>query len=69
MTNYQKIRSMLTTGEAACLFHVHASTVRRWNNRGILKAYRIGPRAERRYRREDVAVLLLDRAMRKYLGH
>ncbi|MGB2814930.1 MAG: helix-turn-helix domain-containing protein [Dehalococcoidales bacterium] len=47
---------MLTTGDVARIFNVHPSTVRRWHARKLLKSYRIGPRAERRYRREDVAL-------------
>ncbi len=66
MTHYEQIRNMLTTGEVARLLNVHPSTVRRWSNRGIIKAYRIGPRAERRYRRDDVAVFLLNRAVQRY---
>jgi excisionase family DNA binding protein len=60
------INTMLTTGEVARIFDVHASTIRRWSE-GMLKAYRTGPRGKRRFRREDVAVLYLDRAIQKYL--
>jgi len=66
-THYEQISTMLTTGEVARLFNVHASTVRRWNERGIIKTYRIGPRGERRFRRDDIAILFLDRAVQKYL--
>lgn len=52
---------MLTTGEVARILNVHPSTVRRWNNRKLLKGYRIGPRAERRYRREDIELFLRER--------
>ena len=45
---------MLTTGEAARLLGIHVNTVRRWNAKGILKSYRIGPRGDRRFRREDI---------------
>jgi len=45
---------MLTTGDAAQLLGVHTNTVRHWSQNGILKAYRIGHRADRRFRREDV---------------
>jgi excisionase family DNA binding protein len=61
------ISTMLTTSEVAAIFNVHASTIRRWSEQGILKTYRTGPRGERRFRREDVAVLFLDRAIKKYL--
>lgn len=67
MRFYEQISNMLTTGEVARLFNVHPSTVRRWSNRGIIKAYRIGPRGERRFRRDDIAVFLLERAVQKYL--
>ena len=67
MTHYERISNMLTTGEVARLLNVHPGTVRRWSDRKIIKAYRIGPRGERRYRRDDIAVFLLNRAVRKYL--
>lgn len=52
---------MLTTSEVADLLHVHINTVRRWSNQGILKAYRIGPRGDRRFRKEDVDRFLEER--------
>ena len=67
MTHQSKMSNMLTTGEVARLFNVHTDTVRRWSDQGIIKAYRIGPRGNRRFRREDVAVLYLERAIQKYL--
>ncbi len=66
-THYERISTMLTTGEVARLLNVHDSTVRRWNDRGIIKAYRIGPQGERRFRRDDIAIFFLDRAVQKYL--
>ncbi len=55
MVDYKKIEPMLTTSEVARTLNVHINTVRRWSNRGILKAYRIGSRGDRRFRREDIA--------------
>lgn len=49
--------NMLTTGQVARLLHIHPNTVRRWSNRGILISYRISKRGDRRFRREDVALL------------
>ena len=54
---------MLGTGEVARLLGVHPSTVRRWDNHKLLKGYRIGPRADRRYRREDIAAFLRERSI------
>ena len=45
---------MLTTRDVARLLSVHVNTVRRWSNQGVLKSYRIGPRGDRRFRREDI---------------
>ncbi|MFC1931773.1 helix-turn-helix domain-containing protein [Chloroflexota bacterium] len=67
MAHYERIRDMLTTGEVARIFDVCPSTVRQWSNRGIIKAYRIGPRGERRFRRDNTAIFFLEKAVRKYL--
>ncbi len=58
MVNYKETESMLTVGDAAHLLHVHINTVRRWSNNGILKAYRIGPRGDRRFKHEDISSFL-----------
>ena len=58
-TNYQ-MGGMLTVREVSQLLHVHSNTLRRWSDQGIIKAYRIGPRGDRRFRAEDIAVLLLE---------
>ena len=49
---------MLTVREVASLLHVHVNTVRRWSNRGLLKAYQINHRGDRRFRQVDVALFL-----------
>lgn len=52
--------TMLTVGEACRILYVHCNTLRRWTERGLITAYRIGPRGDRRYRREDVDALLTE---------
>ena len=52
--NNNSIDPMLTTSEVAYLLNVHINTVRRWSNLGILQAYRLGSRGDRRFRREDI---------------
>lgn len=59
MTQDQLTGSMLTVREVSQLLHIHSNTLRRWTDQGILKAYRIGPRGDRRFKPEDIAVLLL----------
>jgi len=57
---------MLTASELAHLLNVHINTVRRWSNRGILKAYRIGPRGDRRFNKEDINSFLAENPEAKY---
>jgi excisionase family DNA binding protein len=49
---------MMTTSDVAHLLNVHINTVRRWGDRGVLRAYRIGPRGDRRFHRDDIAMFL-----------
>jgi len=60
MGNNKQMNTMLTVREVSRLLHVHSNTLRRWSDQGIIKAYRIGPRGDRRFRPEDIAVLLLE---------
>ena len=50
--------TMLTTREVARILNLHINTVRRWSNQGILRAYRVGSRGDRRFIRQDVENLL-----------
>ncbi len=59
MRHYNQTNGMLTIQEVAELLHVHSNTLRRWTDQGMMKAYRIGPRGDRRFRAEDVDVFLL----------
>jgi excisionase family DNA binding protein len=56
----EEITPMLTIGKACQVLYVHCNTLRRWTEKGLIKAYRVGPRGDRRYRREDVDALLAE---------
>ena len=58
MANHKEIDPMLTVNDVARLLNVHINTVRRWSNQGILKAYRVGSRGDRRFRQEDITSFL-----------
>ena len=45
---------MLTVVEVARLLHLHPNTVRIWSDTGLIKAYRIGHRRDRRFKVEDI---------------
>lgn len=48
------VDNLLRTGDVARLLNIHANTVRRWSRNGILKAYRIGPRGDRRFVESEI---------------
>jgi len=50
---------LLTTAQAAVMLGVHPNTIRNWADATILPSYRIGPRRDRRFRREDLDTFLL----------
>jgi excisionase family DNA binding protein len=58
MTERNLTDDMLTVREVARRLHVHPSTLRRWSNQGLITAYRITPRGDRRYKLRTVALLL-----------
>ena len=60
MASAQEISDMLTIREVARLLHVHPNTLRRWSNDGIVRAYRINTRGDRRYKREEIVRFLDD---------
>lgn len=51
---------VLRIGDVAELLRLHRNTVRRWANSGLLKSYRLGPRGDRRFKREDVEAFMHD---------
>ncbi|MBM4446916.1 MAG: helix-turn-helix domain-containing protein [Chloroflexi bacterium] len=61
MARISQSNGMLTGRQLARLLNVHINTVRRWDDRGVLKAYRIGPRGDRRFSREDIALFIAEK--------
>lgn len=51
---------LLSVAQAALLLGVHPNTIRTWTDAGRLTAYRINARGDRRYRRGEVARLLVE---------
>ena len=60
MTDDNQDSEMLTLRQASQLIHVHPNTLRRWGDEGLIKAYRIGSRRDRRFKREDIAATFFE---------
>jgi len=58
MFNQDEIMPMLTVKDVARLLNIHVNTARRWSDQGILKAYRITRRGDRRFRQQDITQFL-----------
>ena len=63
------VPNTLTVKEIIELLHIHEQTVRRWANNGLLKAYRVGPRRDRRFSPDDLATFLEKNALGNNGGH
>lgn len=60
MANGEHMSDMLTVREVARLLHIHPNTLRRWSNKGRIRAYRITPRGDRRFKREEIVHFLAE---------
>lgn len=48
---------LLSIGEVAKLFNIHRDTLRNWEKAGKITPMRVGPRQDRKYRRQDIQTL------------
>jgi len=53
-----RMMPMLTVEDVSRLLHVHANTIRRWSDSGIIRTYRVGARGDRRFKRDDITHFL-----------
>lgn len=54
----KKKDEIITLAEACGILALHPNTLRKWDNRGYLKAIRYGTRKDRRYRKSVILKLL-----------
>lgn len=60
MDSDERMDSMLTVNEVSRILHVHPNTLRRWTKNGRIRAYRIAPRGDRRFKREEITRFLAE---------
>ena len=53
-----ELEQMLTVKDVSRLLRIHANTLRRWSDKGIIKSYRVNSRGDRRFRRGDILQFL-----------
>jgi excisionase family DNA binding protein len=54
----KKKSQIITLREACEILGCHPNTLRKWDNKGFLKAIRFGTRGDRRYRKRDILKIL-----------
>ena len=60
MANGNLPDNMLTVSEVARILHVHPNTLRRWADKGIIRAYSITSRGDRRFMPKDIEQFLAE---------
>lgn len=50
--------NLISVSEAARILNVHPETLRRWDNKGVLKAIRVGTRKDRKYPKNKILKIL-----------
>lgn len=54
----QESIELLSVRDTSKLLGIHPNTLRQWDEKGILKAVRFGPRKDRRFRKSDIMKLI-----------
>lgn len=54
----QKKDEIITLAAACEILGFHPNTLRKWDNKGFLKAIRFGTRGDRRYKKSEILKLL-----------
>ena len=58
ITNLKNVPHLLSIGEVSKLFNIHIDTLRNWEKNGELVPLRVGPRKDRKYRKEDIETII-----------
>ena len=54
----ESLPELLSIGEVSQIFHIHPDTLRNWEKSGDLVPLRVGPRKDRKYRKQDIETII-----------
>ena len=54
----ENMDDLLTIGQVSDLFKIHPDTLRNWEKAGELVPLRVGPRKDRKYRKQDIETIV-----------
>jgi excisionase family DNA binding protein len=52
--SFEELPELLTIREVTQLLNVHPNTLRNWEREGLIQVIRIGPRKDRRYKKDVI---------------
>jgi predicted site-specific integrase-resolvase len=56
--SFEEMPELLTIKDVTNLLNVHPNTLRNWEKEGLIQVIRIGPRKDRRYKKEVIQKML-----------
>ncbi len=56
--SFEELPELLTIKDVTHILNVHANTLRNWEKEGLIQAVRIGPRKDRRYKKELIKKMM-----------
>lgn len=56
--SFEELPELLTIKDVTHLLNVHANTLRNWEKEGLIQAVRIGPRKDRRYKKDIIQKMI-----------
>ena len=68
MAKINENTKLLSISEVSSIFGIHQDTLRNWEKKGLITPLRVGPRADRKYRPEDIERIANDKSIVKDLG-
>lgn len=56
--SFDEMPELLTIKDVTHLLNVHANTLRNWEKEGLIQVIRIGPRKDRRYKKDLIRKMM-----------